>query len=64
MDIAILIPLLALISRATFAGRLHQLCDFTQVTAGAWATYHKNPRNLPEQSGFSSYIEWPEKPED
>lgn len=43
-------------------------CDWTQVSdapvdKAAWQAYRQALRDVPDQSGFPTQIEWPEKPE-
>ena len=40
------------------------LASFVNLFKGAWATYRKNLRDLPEQEGFPFHVVFPEKPED
>lgn len=40
------------------------LASLVNLFKGAWATYRKNLRDLPEQEGFPFHVVFPEKPED
>lgn len=40
-----------------------QARDVPEAIAAKWAPYRQALRDIPEQSGFPFFVEWPEKPE-